>query len=73
MKGNTITVRIDDELAPILADVCRRSGHSKSEIIRAALKRHLALLRFEQLRGQTMPFAAAHGFLADEDVFDRIS
>lgn len=73
MKGNTITVRLDDDLAPILDQVCRSSGRSKSEIIRAALKRHLALLRFQQLRRQAMPYAAAHGFLTDEDVFDRIS
>ncbi|WP_349259322.1 ribbon-helix-helix protein, CopG family, partial [Candidatus Binatus sp.] len=46
MKGNTITVRIDDELAPILDEVCKRSGRTRSEIIRSALKRHLALLEF---------------------------
>jgi predicted transcriptional regulator len=73
MKGNTIAVRLDDDLTAILDQVCRSSGRSKSEIIRAALKRHLALLRFQQLRRQTMPYAAAHGFLTDEDVFDRIS
>jgi predicted transcriptional regulator len=73
MKGNTVTVRLDDDLAAILDQVCRSSGRSNSEIIRTALKRHLAQLRFEQLRRQAMPFAAAHGFLTDEDVFDRIS
>jgi predicted transcriptional regulator len=73
MKGNTITVRLDDDLAPILEEVCRRSGRTRSEVIRTALKRHLAQRRFQQLRRQAMPFAAAHGFLTDEDVFDRIS
>jgi predicted transcriptional regulator len=73
MKGNTITVRIDDELAPILDEVCKRSGRTRSEIIRSALKRHLALLEFQRLRRQAMPYAAAHGFLTDEDVFDVIS
>jgi predicted transcriptional regulator len=73
MKGNTTTVRLDDELASILDQVCRSSGRTKSDVIRAALKRQLALLRFRQLRRQTMPFAAAHGFLTDEDVFDRVS
>ena len=73
MKGNTITVRIDDELAPILDEVCKRSGRTRSEVIRTALKRHLALVEFRRLRRQTMPFAAAHGFLTDEDVFDAIS
>ena len=73
MKGNTITVRIDDELAPILDEVCKRSGRTRSEVIRTALKRHLALVEFRRLRRQTMPYAAAHGFLTDEDVFDSVS
>jgi predicted transcriptional regulator len=73
MKGNTITVRLDDELAPILDEVCRRSGRTRSEVMRTALKRHLALLRFEQLRRRAMPYAAARGFLTDEDVFDSVS
>ena len=73
MKGNTITVRLDDDLAPILDQVCRSSGRTRSEVIRSALKRHLAILRFQQLRRQAMPFAAAPGYLTDEDVFDSVS
>ncbi|WP_423964624.1 CopG family ribbon-helix-helix protein [Candidatus Binatus sp.] len=73
MKGNSITVRLDDDLAPILDQVCRSSGRTRSEVIRSALKRHLAILRFQQLRRQAMPFAAAHGYLTDEDVFDSVS
>ncbi len=73
MKGDTITVRLDDDLVPILDEVCRRSGRTRSEVMRTALKRHLAELRFEQLRRRVIPFAAARGFLTDEDVFDRIS
>ncbi len=73
MKGDTITVRLDDDLVPILDEVCRRSGRTRSEVMRTALKRHLAQLRFEQLRGRVMPFAAARGFLTDEDVFNHIS
>jgi predicted transcriptional regulator len=73
MKGKFITVRIDDEFAAILDEVCKHSGRTRSEIIRSALKRHLALVRFQQLRRQAMPFAAAHGFLTDDDVFDCVS
>jgi predicted transcriptional regulator len=73
MKGKTITIRLDADLASILDQVCRSSGRSRNEIARTALKRHLAQLRFQHLRQQTIPFAAAHGFLTDEDVFDRIS
>jgi predicted transcriptional regulator len=73
MKSATITVRLDDDLVPILDEVCRRSGRSRSDVTREALKRHLAVLRFQQLRRSVMPYAAAHGFLTDEDVFDSIS
>jgi predicted transcriptional regulator len=73
MKGDTITVRLDDDLMPILDEVCRRSGQSRSEVMREALKRHLARVRFEQLRRRMMPFAEARGYLSDEDVFKTIS
>jgi predicted transcriptional regulator len=73
MKGETITVRLDDELMPILYDVCRRSGQTRSEVMREALKHHLAQRRFEQLRRRVMPFAEVRGYLTDEDVFKTVS
>jgi predicted transcriptional regulator len=73
MKGDSITVRVDDDLVPILDEVCRRSGRTRSEVMREALKHHLAQRRFEQLRRRVMPFAGARGYLTDEDVFNRIS
>jgi len=73
MKGDTITVRLDDNLVLILDEVCRRSGQTRSEVMREALKRHLASRRFEQLRRRVMPFAGARGYLTDEDVFKTVS
>jgi predicted transcriptional regulator len=73
MKGGTITVRLDDELMPILDEVCQRSGQTRSEVMREALKRHLAQVRFDQLRRRVMPFAEARGYLTDEDVFKTVS
>lgn len=73
MKGNTITVRLDDELLPILDEVRKDSGQTRSEVIREALKRHLARRRFAQLRRRVMPFAEARGYLTDEDVFKDVS
>lgn len=68
-----MTVRLDEELRPALDEVCRRSGRTRSEVVREALRRHLAQLRFEQLRRRVMPFAEARGYLTDEDVFKRVS
>ncbi len=73
MKGDTITVRLDDDLVPILDDVCRNSGRTRSEVMREALRRDLAQLRFEQLRRRVMPFAEAQGYLTDEDIFNEVS
>jgi hypothetical protein len=48
-------------------------GRPKSELIREALQRQLALTRFEDLRQRTAPFAEARGWLTDEDVFRELS
>ena len=73
MKVVTITVRLDDNLALLLDGWCRRSGQTRSEVMREALKRHLLQPRFEQLRRRVMPFAEARGYLTDEDVFKTVS
>jgi metal-responsive CopG/Arc/MetJ family transcriptional regulator len=73
MKGHIITVRLGDDLMTILDEVCRRSGQTRSEVMRDALRRHLAVRRFEQLRRRAMPFAQARGYLTDEDVFEAVS
>jgi predicted transcriptional regulator len=73
MKRDAVTVRLDDDLRPLLEEVCRRSGRSRSEIVREALRRHLTIMKFEQLRRRVMPFAEARGYLTDEDVFKEIS
>jgi predicted transcriptional regulator len=73
MKQGAVTVRLDDDLEPLLDEVCRRSCRTRSEVVREALRRHLAQLRFEQLRRRVMPFAEARGYLTDEDVFNKVS
>ena len=73
MKRDVVTVRVDNDLKRTLDEVSRRSGRSRSEIVREALKRHLAQLRFEQFRRRVMPFAEARGYLTDEDVIKEIS
>ena len=70
---NTVTVRLDAELALELTKLARRTGRPKSELIRRALRRQLALARFEELRQGVTPFAQAKGWLTDEDVFQNVS
>lgn len=57
----------------LLARASRRSGKSRSEIAREALRRQLRLAQFEELRKRIMPFAEAKGYLTDEDIFSEIS
>ena len=64
---------MDEGLASLLDDVSRRTGRSRSEVARDALKRQLRVAQFETLRRRVMPFAEARGYLTDEDVFREIS
>jgi len=68
-----LTIRLDEDLDVLLERVCARSGRNRSDVVRDALRRQLAVTAFDQLRSLTMPFAEAKGFLTDEDVFEAIS
>lgn len=70
---NTLTIRLDKSLGRMLDQVARKSGRNRSEIAREALRRQLAILLFERLRGRVAPFAEAQGYLTDEDIFREIS
>jgi len=70
---DTLTIRLDGELAAMLATAARASGRTRSEVARDALRRQLAIVLFDQLRARVMPFAEAQGLLTDEDVFRLVS
>ena len=69
----TLTIRLDDKLERQLERLARQTGQSKSELARNALKRQLSVQAFRALRRQAMPYAAAAGYLVDEDVFRDVS
>jgi predicted transcriptional regulator len=73
MKTSTLTIRLDKDLDDLLAKASRRSGKSRSEIAREALRRQLRISQFDALRKRMMPFAEARGYLTDEDVFAEVS
>lgn len=73
MKTSVLTIRLDPELEKRLERAAVRSGRSRSEIVREALRRQLALTQFDDLRKRMMPFAEAAGYLTDEDVFRDVS
>ncbi len=70
--GN-LTVRIPKTLRKELKALSARQQRPTSEVVRESLRRYIAAEKFRRLRGRTLPFAEAQGFLTDEDVFEAIS
>ncbi len=73
VKKGTLTIRLDEEMERELDRLATQTGRTRSDLARDALRRQLALLRFEHLRDRVLPFAEARGLLTDEDVFSKIS
>lgn len=70
---DTITIRLPEKLQRDLESVVKIEKTSKSDVIRDAIERYIALKRFQQLRRKVLPFAEAEGLVTDEDVFNAIS
>lgn len=51
----------------------KRTGKSRTEIVREAVRRELALERFRALRERLVPRAREHAIFTDEDVFKLVS
>lgn len=73
MKKASVTIRLDARLQRELDRLSRQLGRTRSDLVRDALRRQLALVRFEEARRTLLPLAEARGILTDEDVFDRVS
>lgn len=73
MKVATVTVRLDAKLQRELDRLCRQLGRSRSELVRDALRRQIALLRFGRSRRALLPLAEAQGIVTDGDVFRIVS
>jgi predicted transcriptional regulator len=71
--NTTITIRLDKDLDRELTKLAKRTGRSKSDLAREALRKQLAIQRFRELRRRAMPYAEAAGYLTDEDVFRDVS
>ena len=69
----TISIRIDSELDQLLSSAAKRSGRAKSDLVREALRRQLAVESFHHLRNTILPYAEAQGMLTDEDIWREIS
>lgn len=70
---STLTIRLDPVLEKQLNAVAKATKRKKSDIVRDALRRQLALTQFRALRNVSLPLAEAAGYLTDEDVFRDVS
>ena len=69
----TVTIRLEDALQARLARLSTATGRTRSDLVREALERQLALIEFVSARRKTRPFAERVGWLTDDDVFDAVS
>ncbi|MDS4029648.1 MAG: ribbon-helix-helix protein, CopG family [Candidatus Contendobacter sp.] len=69
----TLTIRLDEQLEQDLTRLATRTHRTKSDLAREMLRKHLALARLRELRGELMPHAEAAGYLTDDDVFRDVS
>jgi hypothetical protein len=69
----SITIALPADLKTALDMVTRREGVSADEVVGQALKEHLFLRQFHQLRERMTAKAAAQGVITDQDVFDQVS
>ena len=73
IKSHLLTIRLDPALERQLSRAAKRSGRSRSDLVRDALRRQLAVAQLDDLRRRVMPLAEARGYLTDEDIFRDVS
>lgn len=69
----TVAISLPEELTAELDTAAREEGTSRSELVRDALRRFLAVRRFRAVREAVTAGAEATGFVSDEDVFKALS
>jgi predicted transcriptional regulator len=67
--STTLTIRLDEELSKSLDEISARTGKNRSEVVREALRRQLAISALDDAREQLVPLAEKIGWFTDEDVF----
>ena len=73
IMSSSINIPLDPNMEELLGALSQASGKTPDEIAKEALRRFLRLQHFEDLRKKSIPFAEAHGYLTDEDVFREVS
>ena len=69
----TSTIRPDDRLEDESQDLPARTSTGKNVLVRDAARPRTAIAQLERLRDRVAPFAEAHGWSTDDDVFREVS
>lgn len=73
MKKAILTIRLGGALQKAIAREAKRTGLSRSDVVRDAVERQMAIAEFDELRRQSLPYGEAAGYITDEDVFRDVS
>lgn len=68
-----LTIWLDAKLDADLREFAARTGTRKSDFVREALRRQLAVARLKDIRRRVAPIAETRGWSTDEDVFRHVS
>jgi len=70
---DTLTVSLPPAISKELDALVKRTGKTRSALVREAVRRQISLGRFRALRERLVPKAQARGLYTDEDVFKPLS
>lgn len=71
--SDTLTVSLPPAISKELDALVKRTGKTRSELVREAVRRQISLERFRALRERLVPKAQTRGIYTDEDVFKLVS
>lgn len=69
----TITISLPANLRKQLDRVVKSEHLNRSDVVREALKKFLAVREFRRLRGLLVPEAEKKGYFGDDDIFEQVS
>jgi len=68
-----VTISLSKELKERLDKLANSEKVNRSEIVKEALKRYLAVNEFQKIRRQMIPKAESRGIFSDEDIYKIVS
>ena len=72
MKAS-LNVSLPPDISSELDALVKRTGKSRSEVVREAVRGQISLERFRALREKLVPKAQERGLYTDDDVFKLVS